>query len=103
MRTAWNIDEDLYRSLATHHLHSIFESPSSYDEDEGEGEEEDFASRRHSSNIEHAFKEAINQVQIYFEICLVSHHERSPSEHSDEDSSSGGDGDELCSSNHFDE
>ena len=90
MRIAWNIDGALYRSLATHHLHYFFESPSSEDEDEGE--EEDFASHRRSSNIEHAVKEAISQVQVYLEIRLVSHHERSPSEHSYEDSGSGGDG-----------
>ena len=91
-------------SLAHHpSLHSIFESPSSEDESEGEGEDEDFASRCHSSNIEHACKEAISQVQVYLEIRLVTYYKRSPSEHSDEDSSSGGDGDECYSSNDFDE
>ena len=87
MRTAWNIDGDLYVSLATHHLHSIFEPPSSKEEDEGE--EEDFASRGHSSNIKHVVKEAISQVQVYLEIRLAYCHGR---DQSDENSSSSGDG-----------
>ena len=55
MRTAWNIDGGIHRSLATDHLHSTFEfsSPSSEDEDE----DEDFASPRdNSSDIQHAVK-----------------------------------------------
>ena len=52
VRTAWNIGGDVRRSLATHHLHSIFKFPSS----ENEGEDDDIASHRHSSNIERAVK-----------------------------------------------
>ena len=99
VRTAWNINEDVRRSLATRHLHSIFEFSSSEDE----GEDEDFTSPCHSSNIEHAVKEAISQVQVYPEIRPASHQKWPPSEHSDPDSSSGSDGGEEYSSSHFDE
>ena len=98
MRTAWNINEDVRRSLATRHLHSIFEFSSSEDE----GEDEDFVSHCHSSHIEHTVQEAISQVQVYPEIRPASH-KRSPSQHSDPDSSSGSDGGEEYSSSHFDE
>jgi len=107
VRTAWNIDEDVRRALATHHLHSTFDFSSSEDEDEDddedEGEGEDFAPPCHSSGINHAVIEAISQVQVYPEIRAASHHKRSPSEHSDEDSSSGSDGGEEYSSAHSDE
>jgi len=102
VRTAWNIDEDVRRSLATDHLHSIFEFSSSSSEDEDE--DDDVALPRHySSDIEHAVKEALCKVQVYPEIHSASHHKRSPSEHSDEDSSSGSDGGEEYSSTHSDE
>ena len=68
MRTAWNIDDDVCRSLATRHLHSIFEFLSS--EDKGEGEE--FAFHRHSSNIEHMVKESICQIQVYTQPLIKS-------------------------------
>ena len=99
VRTAWNIDEDVRRSLETHHLHSIFEFSSSEDE----GEDEDFAPHCHASNVEHTVKEAISQVQVYPEIRPASHQKRLSSEPSDEDSSSGSDGGEEYSPAHFDE
>ena len=104
VRTAWNIDEDVRRSLADHHLHSIFEFSSSEDEDE----EDDFASPCRSSSVDHAVKEPICPVQVYPEVRPASHHKRSASEHSDEDSSSedsssGSDGGEEYSPTHFDE
>ena len=98
VRTAWDINEDVRRSLATHHLRSIFEFSSSEDE----GEDEDFPSHCHPSNIEHAVQEAISQVQVYPEIRPASQ-KRPPSEHSDPESSSGSDGGEGYSSSHFDE
>ena len=69
VRIAWNIDEYVRRSLVTHHLHSIVEFSSS----EVQGKDEDFASHRHTSNIEYAVKQAISQVQVYPEISPASH------------------------------
>ena len=99
VRTAWNIDEDVRRSLPSRHLRSIFEFSSSEDE----GEDEDFPPHRHSSNIEHTVKEAVSQVQVYPEIRPASHQKRLSSEPSDEDSSSGSDGGDEYSPAHFDE
>ena len=102
VRTAWNIDEDVRRSLATDHLHSIFEFSSS-EENDDEDEEEESASPCHSSTtIEDAVKEAIREVQVYPEIRTASHHKRSLSETSEEDTSSGSDGGEEHSSAQFD-
>lgn len=100
MRTAWNISEDVRRSLATDHLHSIFDFSSS---EENDDEDEEFASPCYSPNIEHAVKEAICGVQVYPETRAASSHKRSPSEQSDEDTSSGSDGGEEYSPTHFDE
>ena len=99
MPVAWNIDEYVRRSLATHHLHSIVELSST----EVDSKDEDFTSQRHSPNTEHAVKQAISQVQVYPEISPASHQKRSPSEHSDGDSGSGSDGGEEFSSTHFGE
>lgn len=105
VRTAWNINEDVRRSLATDHLHSIFEFSSSDendDNDEEEEEEEEFASPIHSSSIEQAVEDAISQVQVYPERRTAAHHTRSPSDTSEEDISSGSDGGEEYSSTQFD-
>src|SRR5258706_10883469 len=84
---AWNIDEDICCSLATHPWLSIFELSSSEDN----ADADDFASHRHSSNIEHPIKGDISQIHAYPEIRPPSHQKRSPSDHSDSDSSRGSD------------
>jgi len=61
--TASKIDDDVRRALATNHLHSTFAFSSSSSEDEDEDDDDDFASPCRSSNIDHAAKEAISQVQ----------------------------------------
>ena len=101
VRTAWNIDEDVRRSLATDHLHSIFEFSSS-EENDDEDDDDEFASPFRPSTIEHAVEEAISEVQVYPEIRTAAHHKRSPSESSEEDISSGSDGGEEYSSTQFD-
>ena len=63
----------------------------------------DFASPSHSPTIEHAVEEAIDRVHLYPEIPPASHHKGSPSERSDERSSSGSDGDEQYHSTQFGE
>ena len=60
-----------------------------------------FASHRHSFNIRHPIKGLISQVQEYPEIRRASHQKRSPSEHSDTDSSSGSDWGEEYSPSRF--
>ena len=61
----------------------------------------DFASHRHKSNIEHAVRQAISQVQVYPEIYSASRQLQSLNGHSDEDFSSGSDGGEIHSPTYF--
>jgi len=63
--TASKIDDDVRRALAANHLHYTFAFSSSSSEDEDDDDDDDdFASPCRSSNIDHAVKEAISQVQI---------------------------------------
>ena len=94
MHTARNIDEDVRRSLSTHHLHSTFSF-------EDEGKDEDIPPPRRSSSIDHAVNQAFSQVQIYTERPSVSHQNQPSSEHSGGDSGFGSNGDEEYSSTHI--
>ena len=80
------------------HLHSVFDLSSSDDD-----EDEQLVSPCSSSNIEDAVTDVISQVHVYPDLHPASRHRRLPSEHSDEDTSSGSDGGEEYSPSHFDE
>jgi hypothetical protein len=101
VRTAWNIDEDVRHSLAIGPFRSHFDFSSSEENDDND-DDQGLLSLHHSSDIEYAIEEAICEVQNSPGTRATAH-KRSPSDHSEEDTSSGSDGSEEYSPSHFDE